>query len=68
MLTGRIVKLERLQNPHTGKGFVAMLVNTYGGSVDVVALEGDLAGTPQVSGTLKAYAWLSARVVPTEDQ
>ncbi len=68
LLTGHIVKVQKLQNPHTGKNFVAMLVDTYGGSVDVVALEDDIAGTPIVSGTVKAYAWLSARVVPTEDQ
>ncbi|MER3474784.1 MAG: hypothetical protein C4335_12310 [Armatimonadota bacterium] len=67
LLTGRIVQLHRLQNPHTGKYFVTMLVDTYGGSVDVVALEEDIEGTPQVNGTVKAYAWLSAQVIPTEE-
>jgi hypothetical protein len=67
LLTGRIVEVRRLQNPHTGKTFVAMLVDTYGGSVDVIALEDDIEGTPQVSGTVKAYAWLSAQVVPADD-
>lgn len=67
LLTGRIVQLHRLQNPHTGKYFVTMLVDTYGGSVDVIALEEDIEGTPQVNGTVKAYAWLSAQVIPTEE-
>lgn len=67
LLTGRIVQLQRLQNPHTGKYFVTMLVDTYGGSVDVVALEDDIEGTPEVNGTVKAYAWLSAQVIPTEE-
>lgn len=68
LLTGRIVQVHRLQNPHTGKYFVTMLADTYGGSVDVVALEEDIEGTPQVNGTVKAYAWLSARVVPAEEE
>lgn len=67
LLTGRIVELHRLQNPHTGKNFLAMLVDTYGGSVDVVALEDDVEGTPHTGGTIKAYAWLSAQVIPTEE-
>lgn len=67
LLTGRIVEVHHLQNPHTGKGFVAMLVDTYGGSVDVVALEDDIEGTPYAGGTVKAYAWLSAQVIPTEE-
>lgn len=67
LLTGRIVELRRLQNPHTSKYFVAMLVDTYGGSVDVVALEKDIEGTPQVNGTVKAYAWLSAQVISTRE-
>lgn len=67
LLTGRIVEVHRLQNPHTGKGFVTMLVDTYGGSVDVVAFEEDIEGVPRAGGTVKAYAWLSAQVVPDEE-
>lgn len=67
LLTGRIVEMHRLQNPHTGKEFVTMLVETYGGSVDVVALADDIVGVPHVSGTVKAYAWLSAQIIPTEE-
>lgn len=67
LLTGRIVEVHHLQNPHTGKGFFAMLVDTYGGSVDVVAYEQDIEGVPRSGGTLKAYAWLSAQVIPADD-
>lgn len=59
-LSGIILEAHRPTNPATGRQFHAVLVKTVGMTVDVVADDEQLGGTPQPGGVLSGAFWLSA--------
>lgn len=65
--SGHILAASRPINPATGRGYVHLLVATYGGTVDVVAEPSWVEGTPVVGGVVKVSAWLAACMVEREE-
>ena len=63
-LSGIVLEAERLINPATGRGFHHALVKTVGMTIDVVADDEQLTGTPEPGNVLAGSFWLSA--VPAE--
>ena len=63
-LSGHILEVQRLTNSATNQAFWAILVKTVGMTVDVVADDDQLTGTPEPGGILAGSFWLSA--VPAE--
>lgn len=63
MLTGVVLETSMLRNPETGAAFHALLIETLGGTLDVVAPPDALFGPPARGGVVRGQFWLSARVV-----
>ncbi len=63
-LSGHVLEVDRVENPATGRTFWAILVKTVGMTVDLVADDEQLTGTPIVGGVLTGSVYLSA--VPAE--
>ncbi|MFW5658385.1 MAG: hypothetical protein ACOCZ8_00240 [Bacteroidota bacterium] len=61
-LSGRVLKTEYLENPHTGHGFHWALVRTLGGEVDVLCDPDLLENAPEVGGIVSGDFWLSGRL------
>jgi hypothetical protein len=59
-LSGRVLEADRLTNPATGRHFWAVLVKTFGMTVDVVADDEQLTGRPEPGSVLAGSFWLSA--------
>lgn len=63
VLSGRVLSAERLTNTFTGRPFLTALVQSLGGTYDVVIDVALLDRAPQVGGVLSGSFWLSGRVV-----
>ncbi len=60
---GRILKVELKTNPTTNLDFWHLVVQTHGGTIDMVADPEVLRGKPVVGGICQASCWLSASVI-----
>lgn len=63
IFSGRIRQAEQRVNPATGQPFLYALVQTLGGTIDVVADPATTDGEPVVEGILAGTFYLSARVI-----
>ncbi len=63
VFTGRILKTETRENELTGRRFWWALVETYGGTFDVIIDPELLERTPKVGGVLFGGFWLSGRLL-----
>lgn len=63
VVTGRVTGSQTLTNAATGRHYVALRVETYGGELDVVAAQAQLTGLPEVDSIVRAHCWLSGRLV-----
>ena len=59
-LSGHVLEVERVTNRATNRAFWAVLVKTVGMTVDLVADEEQLTGTPVVGGVVTGSVYLSA--------
>jgi hypothetical protein len=64
VMTGLITKVERLTNGLTEASFWWLLVESLGGSFDVVAAPSDFVESPAVGGVIYGTFWLSGRLLP----
>lgn len=63
ILSGEIAELEKKLNQQTGSEFYWILVDTLGGSIDVVADLRCFNETPSIGGIIHGRFWLSGRFV-----
>lgn len=59
---GTIAEFELLENPMTRNKFYWILVNTYGGQIDIVAAPSFFKKEPAIDGVVYGFYWLSARL------
>lgn len=62
MLTGEIKEYELKTNVLSGEKFYWFLVDTFGGTVDVVADAKLIRSEPQIGGVVSGQFWLSGRI------
>jgi len=63
VVTGTIAASELRYNPATERPFRRLLVETYGGHIDILAAPDLVEGEPIVGGIARATCWLTARIV-----
>jgi hypothetical protein len=63
IFTGHVLAADRKINVLTGCAFYWALVETYGGTYDVVIDPALLAGVPAVGGVISGSFWLSGRII-----
>jgi hypothetical protein len=73
LLTGHVLAAQRCVNPVAGREFHALGVQTFGGTVDVVADPAVVEGEPVVGGVVQSQGWLSGQIleegmVPLNDE
>jgi hypothetical protein len=61
LFSGRVAAVETRANEHSGREFLWLLVETLGGSLDVVADPEVVAGEVVAGGTVLVTGWLSGR-------
>jgi hypothetical protein len=59
---GHVRRAERRSNVFTGKEFWWLVVQTLGGTIDVIADPGTVVGSPQLGGVVQGTFWLSGRI------
>lgn len=64
IFTGHIIDAEVRANSLTGRPFFWALVNTLGGTYDVIIDRNLLTQTPSAGGVLSGSFWLSGRIIP----
>ena len=62
VFTGIVRDWAKKRNELTQADFYWLLVDTYGGSVDVVAEPSFFAAEPEINGVVKGHFWLSGRL------
>lgn len=62
VISGHILAVELRTNPHGRQGFWALSVQTFGGTVDMVADPLIVSGEPLVGGAVSGTFWLSGRI------
>jgi hypothetical protein len=63
LFSGSIRSVEKKRNGATGLEYYALLVETYGGQIDVVLAPSDIREAPTAGGQITVKAWLSARIL-----
>jgi hypothetical protein len=63
VVTGTVVASELRYNPATERPFRRLLLETYGGQIDVLAAPDIVQGEPAPGGVVRATCWLTARIV-----
>jgi len=63
VVTGAIAASELRYNPATERPFRRLLLETYGGHIDILAAPEVVSGDPIVGGIARATCWLTARIV-----
>jgi len=66
VMTGVITEVELRTNRLTGAQFWWLLVESLGGTLDVVAAQDDFPSAPVEGGVIYGTFWLSGRLLPTE--
>ncbi len=66
VMTGVIAEVELRTNALTGASFWWLLVESLGGTFDVVAAKDDFAETPVEGGVIYGTFWLTGRLLPAE--
>jgi hypothetical protein len=66
IFTGHILQAKTLTNELTKKNFFWALVDTLGGTIDVVIDPQLIGSSPQVGGILSGMFWLSGRILACE--
>ncbi len=64
LLAGHVLEVEERTNEESGRTFVWALLETLGGTVDLVVDPELLPAPPAVGGVLVATGWLSGRLLP----
>lgn len=64
LVSGHVRAARVAVNPVTGRSFHILLVQTVGGTVDLVADPASVIGAPVVGGVVQGTFWLSGRIVP----
>jgi hypothetical protein len=62
LLTGTVLQTSLLRNPDTGTAFQALVVETLGGTLDVVAPPESLLAPPARGWVIRGHFWLSGRL------
>jgi hypothetical protein len=60
-VTGHVLRAQQRLNPFTGLEFQWALVETYGGTVDVLAEPATIVGPIEIGGVVQGTFWLSGR-------
>ncbi|HLM61704.1 MAG TPA: hypothetical protein VK308_12935, partial [Pyrinomonadaceae bacterium] len=63
MLTGEIKEFELKTNTLSGEKFYWLLVETFGGEIDVVADVKLIPNEPQTGGIVSGHFWLTGRII-----
>ncbi len=65
VITGHVLAAERKHNEYSGRSFWWCLVESYGGTFDLVADPELVTVEPKVGGVVSGAFWLSGRIVPS---
>ncbi|CCD93575.1 conserved hypothetical protein [Bradyrhizobium sp. ORS 375] len=68
IFAGHVIAADKKVNALTGGAFYWALVETYGGTYDVVIDEDLLPDVPRVGGVISGSFWLSGRIVAPSDE
>ena len=63
MILGIIKSFEKRQNNLTQQTFYWLIIDTYGGEIDIVADTNLLPTDPQIGGVVQGQFWLSGQIV-----
>lgn len=63
MIIGIVKEWQKLQNDLTQQSFYWLLIDTYGGTVDMLADTTLLPNDPQIDSIIQAQCWLSGQII-----